>query len=167
MRSPALPHPKSIGLAVLLAIGAFAVPAGAGDNHAPAFSVKSVEGRAVRSSDYRNRPVIVDFWATWCAPCRASMPHLSSMQQRYAKRGLAVIGMSVDETGPAPVRRFARDLGVRFTIAMANDEVLDAYGPIRSIPTTFFINRKGEIVRRVVGYIDGETMEGYVQEILP
>lgn len=139
----------------------------AGDVKAPAFSVKSVEGRAVRSADYRNRPVIMDFWATWCGPCRASMPHLSSMQQRYAKQGLAVIGMSVDETSPGQVKKFANGLGVKFTIAMANDEVLDAYGPIRSIPTTFFINRKGEIVRRVVGYIDSETMDGYVQEILP
>jgi thiol-disulfide isomerase/thioredoxin len=138
----------------------------AGEMQAPAFSVKSVDGRAVRSSDYRNRPVIVDFWATWCVPCRASMPHLSTMQVRYAKNGLAVIGMSVDESGPAPVRRFADGLGIKFTIAMANDEVLDAYGPIRSIPTTFFINRKGEIIRRVVGFIDGETMDSYVQEIL-
>lgn len=161
-----LPRSQALGFALAAVLVASAMPAFAGDTRAPAFSVKGVDGRPVRSSDYRNRPVIVDFWATWCAPCRASMPHLSSMQQRYAKSGLAVIGMSVDETGPTPVRRFAKDLGVRFTIAMANDEVLDAYGPIRSIPTTFFINRKGEIVRRVVGYIDGETMDGYVQEIL-
>lgn len=161
-----LPRRQAFGFALAAMLGTLAMPAFAGDTRAPAFSVKGVDGRSVRSSDYRNRPVIVDFWATWCAPCRASMPHLSSMQERYAKSGLAVIGMSVDETGPTPVRRFAKDLGVRFTIAMANDEVLDAYGPIRSIPTTFFINRKGEIVRRVVGYIDGETMDGYVQEIL-
>lgn len=166
MQRSVLPRRPVFGLALVALLGAFAIPAFAGDHHAPAFSVKGLDGRAVRSTDYRNRPVIVDFWATWCAPCRASMPHLNSLQQRYAKDGLAVIGMSVDETGPVPVRRFARSLGVRFTIAMANDEVLDAYGPIRSIPTTFFINRKGEIVRRVVGYIDGETMDGYVQEIL-
>ncbi|MCE9626356.1 MAG: TlpA family protein disulfide reductase [Candidatus Eisenbacteria bacterium] len=133
---------------------------------APSFSVKTLEGKSLRFAEYRNRPVIVDFWATWCGPCRASMPHLSSMQSRYEKQGLAVIGMSVDDGGPAAVRKFANQLGVKFTLAMANDEILDAYGPIRSIPTTFFINRKGEIVRRVVGYIDGETMEDYVKEIL-
>ena len=126
----------------------------------------------VGDSDFRKQvleseqPVLVDFWATWCAPCRASMPHLNTVQERYSKNGLAVIGMSVDESGPAPVKKFANGLGVRFTIAMANDEVLDAYGPIRSIPTTFFINRKGEIVRRVVGFIDDETMDSYAQEIL-
>lgn len=160
------PRQRALGFALAAVLGACSWPAHAGEVRAPAFSVKSVEGRSVRFSDYRNRPLVVDFWATWCTPCRASMPHLNSMQQRYAKSGLAVIGMSVDETGPAPVRRFANGLGVKFTIAMANDEVLDAYGPIRSIPTTFFINRKGAIVRRVVGYIDGETMDGYVQEIL-
>ena len=133
---------------------------------APAFSVRTLEGKSIRLSDLRKRPVVVDFWATWCGPCRASMPHLSAMQTRYGKEGLTVIGLSVDEQGPSRVKKFASDLGVKFTLAMANDEVLDAYGPIRSIPTTFFISRDGQIVRRVVGYIDGDTMEDYVKEIL-
>ena len=71
----------------------------------------------------------------------------------------------MDESGAQSVKSTPA-AGRKFTLAMANDEVLEAYGPIRSIPTTFFINRKGEIVRRVVGYIDGETMEDYVKEIL-
>lgn len=167
MQRSALANHTLAGFTFVAMLCAHVEPAVAGDMKAPAFSVKSVEGRAVRSTDYKNRPVIMDFWATWCAPCRASMPHLSTMQQRYGKNGLAVIGLSVDETSPGQVKKFANGLGVKFTIAMANDEILDAYGPIRSIPTTFFINRKGEIVRRVVGYIDGETMDGYVQEILP
>jgi thiol-disulfide isomerase/thioredoxin len=133
---------------------------------APSFTVKTLEGKPLKSSDLRQKPMIVDFWATWCGPCRASLPHLSAMQTRYEKQGLTVIGLSVDESGPQGVKKFASQLGVKFTMAMANDDVLDAYGPIRSIPTTFFINRKGEIVRRVVGYIDGETMEDYVKEIL-
>jgi thiol-disulfide isomerase/thioredoxin len=133
---------------------------------APSFNVRTLEGKPLRLAELKNKPVIVDFWATWCGPCRASMPHLSSMQSRYEKQGLTVIGMSVDDGGPQGVRKFANQLGVKFTLAMANDEILDAYGPIRSIPTTFFINRKGDIVRRVVGYIDGETMEDYVKEIL-
>jgi thiol-disulfide isomerase/thioredoxin len=165
---PALALPtRPSRFAPLLALMLVASPALAADTRAPAFAVKTVEGRMLRLTDLKNRPVIVDFWATWCGPCRASMPHLNDVSTRYAKQGLAVLGMSVDESGPATVKRFASQLGVRFTIAMANDDMLDAYGPIRVIPTTFFINRKGEIVRRVVGYIDGETMEGYVREILP
>ena len=141
-------------------------PLAASARPAPSFTVKTLEGKPLRSADLRQKPMIVDFWATWCGPCRASMPHLSAMQTRYEKQGLTVIGLSVDESGPQGVKKFANQLGVKFTLAMANDDVLDAYGPIRSIPTTFFINRKGDIVRRVVGYIDGETMEGYVKEIL-
>jgi len=159
-RSPHVPiTAAALALLALSPIVAIAKPA-------PSFTVKTLEGKPLKSSDLRQKPMIVDFWATWCGPCRASMPHLSAMQTRYEKQGLTVIGLSVDESGPQGVKKFANQLGVKFTLAMANDDVLDAYGPIRSIPTTFFINRKGDIVRRVVGYIDGETMEDYVKEIL-
>lgn len=161
-------HPSSVRtlLAMSVACVLTAAPALAAERMAPAFTVKTVDGRSLRLADFKNKPVIVDFWATWCGPCRASMPHLNDMQERYSAKGLSVIGMSVDESGTAPVKKFANNIGVKFTIAMANDQVLDAYGPIRSIPTTFFINRKGEVVRRVVGYIDKETMDGYVKEIV-
>lgn len=158
-------------LAVLLVLGTAGlgppVVAEAADKTAPAFNVKTLEGRAVRLADYRGKPVVLDFWATWCGPCRASMPHLNDMQNRFGKQGLVVIGLSVDENGSPPVKRFVDRMGVRFTIAMASERMLDDYGPIRSIPTTFFINRQGDVVRRVVGYIDPETMESYVREILP
>lgn len=156
--------PLSLAAAMLALL--VLAPVAADARQAPSFNVKTLEGKSLRLAELRNKPVIVDFWATWCGPCRASMPHLSSMQTRYEKQGLTVIGMSVDDGAPQNVRKFANKLGIKFTLAMANDEILDAYGPIRSIPTTFFINRKGDIVRRVVGYIDGETMEDYVKEIL-
>ena len=110
-------------------------------------------------------PVLVDFWATWCAPCRASMVHLDRLQERYARDGLVVLGLSVDEEPPASVRRFAERLGIRFRLAMADEKLLDQYGPIRMLPTTFFINRRGEVVRRTVGYLDAETLDIYVREL--
>src|SRR5688572_653120 len=80
---------------------------------APPFSVRTFEGKVVRLTDLRGKPVVLDFWATWCRPCRASMPHLDAVQKRYEDR-LVVIGLSVDENGGADVRRFAHDLGVSF-----------------------------------------------------
>ena len=132
---------------------------------APQFSIRTFDGKVVRLSDLRGKPVVVDFWATWCRPCRASMPHLEQVQKRFHSEGLVVIGLSVDESNPTEVRRFAQDLGITFRLGMANEKVLDQYGPIRYLPTTFFINRKGEMVRRVKGYIDSETLEGYVREL--
>jgi peroxiredoxin len=132
---------------------------------APAFTLRSVDGRTLRMSEFRGKPLILDFWATWCAPCRASMPHLNTLQSRYRDRGLVVLGLSVDDAEPQTVRRYADRLGVTFRIALADEKILDLYGPIRAIPTTFFINRRGDIVRRVVGYIDQETMDSYAKEL--
>ena len=130
------------------------------------FAVRTLDGRNLRLDELRGRPVILDFWATWCAPCRISMPHLSAMQGRYGTRGLVVLGLSVDDEPPQAVRRFAERLRLRFPVAMASEDMLDDYGPIRSIPTTIFIDRRGRIVRRVVGYVDEETLEGFIREIL-
>ncbi len=161
---------RLLPVACVLALASAAVwpvPArAAGPVPATPFSVRGLDGKTIRLSEFKGQPVVLDFWATWCAPCRASMPDLDHMQERYQPQGLVVIGLSVDDGSPASVRRFVDRLGVKFRLAMADEGVLDDYGPIRSIPTTFFINRKGEIVRRVVGFIDGETMDSYVQEIV-
>ena len=134
---------------------------------APEFTLHTVDGKSYRMSELKGRPVIVDFWATWCAPCKSSMPHLSAIQTRYRGRGLVVLGLSTDDDDPRAVRRFADRLGVTFSLAVADDRVLEAFGPIRGLPTTIYISRKGEIVRRVTGYIDAETMDAYAQELLP
>jgi thiol-disulfide isomerase/thioredoxin len=137
----------------------------AGTAPAPDFSLSTLDGKAIRFEKLKGRPVIVDFWATWCGPCRFAMPHLQKMQDRYGKDGLVVIGVSVDDLEPERVQRYVDRLGVKFRIAMANDEMLDSFGPLRALPTTFFINREGDVVRRVVGYIDEETLESYVREL--
>lgn len=132
---------------------------------APPFTVRDLDGRTVRLQDLRGKPVVLDFWATWCAPCRVSMPELDTLQDQYAEEGLVVLGLSLDEDGPDKVRRFVDKLGVKFRVALATERMLSQYGPIRSAPTTVFINRKGLVVRRVVGYVDRETMESFIKEL--
>jgi thiol-disulfide isomerase/thioredoxin len=146
---------------------AMSANANAGEQtQAPSFTVRGLDGRVIRSTDFRGRPMLLDFWATWCVPCRASMPHLDVIQSRYREQGLIVLGVSVDDEPAPAVRRYADRLGVRSRLAMASENVLGDYGPIRSIPTMFFIDRRGQIVRRVVGYLDQETLEGSTDELL-
>jgi peroxiredoxin len=155
-----------VAIPTLLVLGWATRPSAAGSvPEPPSFSLKDLDGKVVRLSDFRGKPVVIDFWATWCQPCRASLPHLNALHQRYNERGLVVLGLSVDDGGPLRVRRFADHLGLKFRLAMADEQVLDEFGPIRSIPTTFFIDKKGQIARRVVGYIDEETMESYALEL--
>lgn len=158
---------RALFIAAFLSMGATSALAGSDDYPAPAppFSLKAFDGKWVRLTELRGKPVVLDFWATWCRPCRTSMPHLDELQKRYSTRGLVVIGLSVDEESPSEVKRFAQQLGVSFRLGMANDRVLDDYGPIRFLPTTFFIDRKGQVVRRVRGYLDPETLDSYTAEL--
>lgn len=156
----------SITLLAWLGISALAPVAHAQEpTAAPPFAVRDLEGRTVRLQDLRGKPVVLDFWATWCAPCRVSMPELDALQDEYAEQGLVVLGLSLDEDGPDKVKRFVDKLGVKFRVALATERMLSQYGPIRSAPTTVFINRKGLVVRRVVGYVDRETMESFIKEL--
>jgi thiol-disulfide isomerase/thioredoxin len=141
-------------------------PNGPPRNMARPFAVRTLDGRLLRLSELRGRPVILDFWALRCAPCKVSLPQLSAMQGRYGTRGLMVLGLSVDDDPPQAVQRFVERLHLRFPVAMSSEDMLDDYGPIRSLPTTIFIDRRGQIVRRVVGYVDEETLDGFIREIL-
>src|SRR5262245_8633124 len=116
---------------LLLSACPSAVQAGGADRVAPPFAVRVFDGRTFRLQDQRGKAVVVDFWATWCAPCRASMPHLDRLQERYSSNGLVVIGLSVDEEPPAAVKRYADRMGIRFRMGMADEKLLDRYGPIR------------------------------------
>ena len=142
------------------------LPVQATRDTAPPFAVHTLEGHPLRLTDLRGRPVVIEFWATWSGPSRTGLQRLNALQERYGGRGLMVLGLSVDEAPPQTVQASAARLGVRFPLAIADEGILDDYGPIRSVPTTFLISRGGRILRRIVGYVDEETLEGFIREIL-
>jgi cytochrome c biogenesis protein CcmG/thiol:disulfide interchange protein DsbE len=133
---------------------------------APAFALRDLEGKVVRLGDYRGRVVIVDFWATWCGPCRRELPHLKALHERYGKRGLVVLGISVDHQGTDVVRSFVRKHAVTWPTLMADEAVLAAYGDVRAIPTKFVIDRQGRIAGRMMGYVPEERLEAAVRPLL-
>jgi len=117
------------------------------------FTLTDLDGRAVKLSKWRGHPLIVDFWATWCPPCRKEVPELNAIYKKYRRRGLVVLGVSVDKVqgdGVKSVLPFAREFKVSYPILMADDALVEAMD-LDNIPTTLFINRKGETVARLEG----------------
>ncbi len=118
---------------------------------APDFTLPSIDGKTVTLSQLRGKVVLIDFWATWCAPCRLAIPHLNDLYKAYQERGLEIIGMSLDRGSPERVRRFVVNMGVQYTIIIADDEVVKNYG-ISPIPTTYLIDQDGYISNKWVGF---------------
>src|SRR5438105_1885112 len=118
---------------------------------APDFELKSLDGRTVRLSDFRGKVVVLNFWATWCAPCRVETPWLVDLYRQYKEQGLEVVGISMDDGEQEHVAEFAKELGINYTVLLGNHAVGDAYGGLRFLPQTFFIDRNGKIIKRSFG----------------
>lgn len=133
---------------------------------APDFSLPGLDGKTVRLSDSDGQVRIVDFWATWCPPCRKEIPHFQALHEKYGSRGLTVIGVALDEEGADVVRPFVEQQGMTYASVIGNHDVARQYGGIEAIPTTFVIDRHGRVFRKYVGYRDYETFEADVKALL-
>lgn len=150
-------------LALAAAAGLHAAPVPS--QPAPAWTLKDVDGQSVASEQFKGKVLVVDFWATWCGPCRAEIPGYVALQKKYGRDKLVVIGVSLDRQGPAVVKKFIEKNGVDYQIVMGTDEVVAAFGgdePIQAIPTTFIIDHAGNIVDRKMG---GEPTEVFEQRL--
>src|ERR1022692_4620584 len=109
---------------------------------APAWKLNDVDGKVVTSGQFKGKVVVLDFWATWCGPCRSEMPGYVGLQKKYAADGLVFVGVSVDD-GPEVVRKLIKEHAINYTIVMADDAVVNAFAPIDGYPTTFIIDPTG------------------------
>ena len=137
-------------------------PAGAvsasGHSQAPDFSLTDLNGQPLDLASYRGKVVPLDFWATWCAPCRAEIPHFVEFQNTYGPQGLQVIGVSMDDD-LKPVGPFYQEYKMNYPVALGNDKLAQAYGGILGLPVTFLIGRDGRIQAKYVGAVDVAGIE--------
>ena len=146
--------------------GAPSGQAGEVGSAAPDFALPAIDGTTVHLSDFKGKVVIVDFWATWCPPCKAEVPDFVRLQAKYRAQGLAVVGLSLDAGGVHDVRPFAEDNNVNYAMLIANDEVANRYGGIVGIPTTFLIDRQGKIVKKFIGKTEYQVFEEAIRPLL-
>ena len=133
---------------------------------APAWKLKTLEGREVSSTDFKGKVVVVDFWATWCPPCRAEIPGYIELQKKYADKGLVILGLSLDDAGVEVVQKFATAQKINYPILLDASSAAEAFGDIRSIPTTFLIDKDGNIRHKKVGAAKADAYEKIVAELL-
>ncbi len=132
---------------------------------APSWTLKDPDGKTVSSDNFKGKVVILDFWATWCPPCRMEIPNFVELQEKYKEKGLVVVGISLDE-GPSVVKTFMRENKINYPMVMGNSTVAEKYSSDDGIPTTFLIDRQGHVVAKHVGFTEKETFDKEIQKLL-
>jgi cytochrome c biogenesis protein CcmG/thiol:disulfide interchange protein DsbE len=130
------------------------------------FELKDLDGKTHRLSDFRGKVVILDFWDTWCPPCRHEIPGFVELQKEYKDDGFVMIGVAFARYGPDAVREFMKDYKINYVNLIGDQKVVDGYGGITSIPTTFVIDKEGNIYKKHVGFKAKSVFEKEIKELL-
>jgi peroxiredoxin len=131
---------------------------------APDFTLESLDGKTIRLSDFHGKAVLLNFWATWCVPCKTEMPWFEDFQKRYGPEGLQILGIDTqDSSSRADISAFARRVGVTYPIAVASEPVAQAYGGLQFLPFTLYIDRDGRVVDRKFGLRSRSEIENEIK----
>ncbi len=132
---------------------------------APTFTRRDLEGHALNLASFRGKVVLLDFWATWCAPCQVELPRFAQWQRQFGPRGFQVAGISMDDD-PALVRRLTQKLKLNFPVAMGDAKLGERYGGVLGLPLTYLIDRNGIIQARFQGETDPKVIEKRLKTLL-
>jgi len=132
---------------------------------APNFKLQDLNGKMVQLSDFKGKPVLLDFWATWCQPCRDSIPGIKKLQKDYADKGLVILAISIDGGTTEDIRAFQQQHGMAYTILIGTEDVTDRYR-VRTIPMMIVIDKSGKIQKRYLGVVDDDVIEKTVKQLL-
>jgi cytochrome c biogenesis protein CcmG/thiol:disulfide interchange protein DsbE len=142
----------------------YAAPSAELSGAAPAFTLVDVNGKSVSLADFKGKVVILDFWATWCPPCKREIPDFIKLQSEYGSKGVQIVGIALDQ--PGKVEAFVKDNGMNYPVLMGTNEVAASYGGVEAIPTTFIIDKSGKIVTKYEGFRPKETFESQIKKLL-
>ena len=163
---------KTVGILIAVTVFSFLMISQSRQNvsaenkRASDFTLTNLNGKTVTLSDFKDKVIILDFWATHCPPCIQEIPDFVKLYNKYKNKGLVVIGISLDRGGAAGVKRFCQNKGVNYPIVIGNYEVTKNYGGIRYIPTTFIIDKNQNIVKKFIGYTSIDTFESEIKKLL-
>ena len=131
------------------------------------FTLKDVEGKDVSLQSFKGKVIVLDFWATWCGPCKVEIPHFIEFQQKYGSKGLQIVGISVDDTADKLVP-YVKEMGMNYPVlqGLGHDAVQDAYGPILGIPVSVMISRDGKVCATHTGLTSKDVFEKEIQSLL-
>jgi thiol-disulfide isomerase/thioredoxin len=134
---------------------------------APAFELKSIpEGKNISLASLRGKAVLLNFWATWCGPCKIEMPWLVDLQKKYGPEGLQIVGVAMDDTDDKDIADFAHKMGVNYMVLKGSEKVGDLYGGVDRLPLTYFVDRSGKVVDEIVGLHSASDIEESVKKTL-
>ena len=133
---------------------------------APDFTLTSLDGKNVSLSDYRGQAVLLNFWATWCGPCKIEIPWFMDFQKTYKDRDFAVIGVSLDEDGWDSVKPYIEDHKMNYRVVLGNDQISQLFGSIDSLPTTLVIDREGRIASMHIGLVAKNAYQKEIEQLL-
>jgi peroxiredoxin len=174
-RSPLTLIVVAFAVALMLYVGFHTARRGSGSSLAPRltqsslapdFSLESLDGKTVRLSDLRGKAVLLNFWATWCGPCKIEMPWFVELQNQYASQGFQIIGVAMDEASKEDIGKFAKDMGVNYPILIGKEAVGDQYGGVPALPESFVIGRDGKIVDKILGLRGKAEIEDSIKKAL-
>lgn len=129
---------------------------------APDFELKDIHGKMVKLSDFRGKAIVLNFWATWCAPCKTEIPWFEDLQDKYGNQGLTVVGVALDESSDEEIANYAKEMKINYPVLLGKEETSDLYGGVDALPTTFYIDRNGKIITSIPGLIDRKEIEDYI-----
>lgn len=132
---------------------------------APDFTLKTMEGNPFTLSDHKGKVIVLNFWATWCAPCREEIPDFIELQKELKDKGVLFVGISLDEEGWSKVRPYANKMDINYPIMVANKKIHQQYGPIRAIPTTLIVNKNGGVEYVAPGMLTKEKLKPVLKKL--